>query len=107
MRWQNTFSHELSSLRSSTSFSIVSVILVLPFVTADCERLFSKLGYIKSADRIKLREILKELLLIYDATPQEKELIDIRKLAEKLARKWDYDKVDKTPWSEAYDMCIV
>ena len=52
-------------------------------------------------------DILDELLLIYDAAPSEKESIDIRKLAEKLAGKWDKDKTDKTPWSQAYDMCIV
>ena len=86
---------------------LVSVILVLPFVTADCERLFSKLGYIKTTDRNRLGEILNELLLIYDATEKEKELIDIEKLAEKLAGKWNKDKTDKTPWSERYAMSIV
>ena len=86
---------------------LISVILVLPFVTADCERFFSKLGYIKTTDRNRLGEILNELLLIYDANPSEKKLIDIRKLAEKLAGKWSKDKTDKTPWSHAYDMCIV
>ena len=38
---------------------------------------------------------------------EEKEMIDIQKLGEKLAWKCNYDKVDKTPWSEAYDTCIV
>ena len=58
---------------------LVSVILVLPFVTADCERLFSKLGCIKTTDRNRLGEILNELLLIYNATEKEKESIDIQK----------------------------
>ena len=86
---------------------LVSVILVLPFITADCERLFSKLGYIKTTDRNRLGEILNELLRIYDATEKEKELIDIEKLAEKLAGKWNKDKTDKTPWSERYAMSII
>ena len=47
--------------------------------------LFSKLGYIKTADRNRLGEILNELLLIYDATEEEKQNLDIKKLAHKLA----------------------
>ena len=47
---------------------LVSIILILPFVTADCERLFSKLGYIKTADRNRLGDILNDLLLVYDAS---------------------------------------
>ena len=63
---------------------LVSIILVLPFVTTDCERLFSKLhlGDIKRADRNKLGEILKELFLIYDATHRQNEIIGVQKLAE-------------------------
>ena len=80
---------------------LVSVILVLPFVTADCERLFSKLGYIKRKDRNRLGGILNDLLHIYDMKPSEKESIDILELARQLAGRWDYDKVDKTPYSEA------
>ena len=33
--------------------------------------------------------------------------LDIRKLAEQLQYRWNYDKVDKTPWSEAYSQIIV
>ena len=80
---------------------LVSVILVLPFVTADCERLFSKLGYIKRKDRNRLGGILNDLLHIYDMKPSEKESIDILELSRQLAGRWDYDKVDKTPYSEA------
>ena len=85
----------------------VSIILVLPFVTGDCERLFSKLGCIKSADRNRLGAILNELLLIYDMTPSERESIDILKLAQQLASRWSYDKVNKTPASEAYNRYVV
>ena len=67
---------------------LASMILVLPSVPADCERLFSKLGYVKSADRNRLGEILNELLLIYDMKPFEKDSIDILKLAQQLASRW-------------------
>ena len=86
---------------------LVSIILILPFVTADCERLFSKLGYIKTADRNRLGDILNDLLLVYDVSDKEKDSIDILALAQKLANSWDYDKTDKTPWSERYGMSIV
>ena len=46
-------------------------------------------------------------MILYDITEKEKATIDIKALAEWLAAKWKYDKVDKTPWSEAYDQCIV
>ena len=82
------------------------MILILPFVTTGCERLFSKLGYIKSADRNRLGDILNELLLLYDMTEKEKSSLDILELAQKLASKWKYDKISKKPWSEAYDQTI-
>ena len=81
-------------------YFLVSVILVLPFVTADCERLFSKLGYIKRKDRNRLGGILNDLLHIYDMKPSEKKSIDILELARQLALCWDYDKVDKNLYSE-------
>ena len=37
----------------------------------------------------------------------EKERIDIKKLAEKVTTSCTYDKTDKTPMSEAYSICIV
>ena len=80
---------------------LVSVILVLPFVTADCKRLFSKLGYIKRKDRNHLGGILNDLLHIYDMKPSEKESINILELARQLAGRLDHDKVDKTPHREA------
>ena len=69
--------------------------------------LFSKLGYIKTADRNRLEDILNDLLLVYDVSDKEKDSIDILALAQKLANSWDYDKTDKTPWSERYGMSIV
>ena len=79
---------------------LVSVILVLPFVTPDCKRLFSKLGYIKRKDRNHLGGILNDLLHIYDMKPSEKESINILELVCHLAGCLDYDKVDKTPHPE-------
>ena len=58
----------------------VSIILILPFATADCERSFSAMNRIKSSERSKLRNILMDLLLLYDITPLEKAPLDIKKL---------------------------
>ena len=65
------------------------------------------MNLIKTDSRNKLGDILNELMLLYDMTPEESEKIDIKELAEKVAASWTYDKTDKTPWSEAYSMCIV
>ena len=48
------------------------IILILPFATADCERSFSAMNRIKSAERSRLKSILMDLLLLYDITPAEK-----------------------------------
>ena len=80
--------------------------MVLAFVTAECERLFSKLGYIKNNDINRLEDILNELILIYNANEVVKEAINSEKIT-KLDGKWDKDKTDKTPWSERYAMSIV
>ena len=85
----------------------VAIILVMHFVTADCERSFSAMNNIKTAERNKLGEILNELMLLYDMTPEEKASLDIKELAEWVVGKWSYDKVDKKPWSESYDQNIV
>ena len=50
----------------------VAIILILLFATADCERSFSAMNRIKSPERNKLRDILMDLLLLYDITPEEK-----------------------------------
>ena len=85
----------------------VAIILVMPFVTADCERSFSAMNNIKTEERNKLGIILNELMLLYDMTPEEKATLDIKAFAEWVVGKWKYDKVDKKPWSESYDQCIV
>ena len=86
---------------------LVAIILVLPFSTADCERSFSAMNKIKTPTRNKLKDILNDLMILYDLTPKEKESINILKLAEKVAGTWNYDKVDKTAVNEAYAMSIV
>ena len=71
----------------------VSIILVLPFATADCERSFSAMNRIKSAERSKLRDILMDVLLLYDITPEEKAKLDINKLAyDVIHNVWKYEK---------------
>ena len=59
----------------------VGIIFILQFATADCEHSFSAMNRIKSSERSKLRNILMDLLLLYDITPQEKATLDIEKLA--------------------------
>ena len=59
----------------------VSIILILPFATADCEWSFSAMNRIKSKERSKLRNILMDLLSLYDITPEERAKLDINKLA--------------------------
>ena len=61
---------------------LAGVIVILPFVTADCERLFSKLVYIKIENRNRLENILKGLL--HDATPIEEGTLHILALAGKV-----------------------
>ena len=71
----------------------VAIILILPFATADCERSFSAMNRIKSPERNKLRDILMDLLLLYDITPEEKAKFDINKLAYDIIHNvWKYEK---------------
>ena len=60
------------------------IILILPFATAACERVFSKMNKIKRAERTKLKKILNDLMLLYDITPAEKATLDITDLAKKV-----------------------
>ena len=71
------------------------IILILPFATADCERSFSAMNRIKSAERSRLKAILMDLMLLYDITPAEKASLDITDLARKvLSDVWKYKKRD-------------
>ena len=72
---------------------LTGIILILPFATADCERAFSAMNRVKSKERSRLKEILNDLLLLYDVTNKEKATIDINKLArELLSNVWKYKK---------------
>ena len=71
----------------------VGIILILPFATAECERSFSAMNRIKSSERSKLRNILMDLLSLYDITPQEKATLHIEKLAyDVIHNVWKYEK---------------
>ena len=64
-----------------------------PFATADCERSFTAMNRIKSKERSKLRNILMDLLLLYDITPEEKSKLDINKLSyDVIHNVWKYGK---------------
>ena len=48
---------------------------------------------IKTAERSSLKDILHDLMLLYDITPSEKASLDLNKLARQLLSKiWQYDK---------------
>ena len=50
---------------------------------------------IKSAERSRLKNILMDLILLYDITPAEKASLDITDLAQKvLTNVWKYKKKD-------------
>ena len=71
----------------------VGIILILPFATPECERSLSAMNRIKSSERSKLRNILMDLLSLYDITPQEKATLDIEKLAyDVIHNVWKYEK---------------
>ena len=74
---------------------LTQIILFLPFATADCERSFSAMNRIKSAERSRLKTILMDLMLLYDITPAEKAKLDITDLARKVLHNiWKYKKKD-------------
>ena len=85
---QNTFPH---------LHFFIPLILVLPFCTADCERSFSAMNFLKSSIRNRLKEILKSLMLLYTANKKEIKDIDLDKCAKKVStqvwsrskRKWN------------------
>ena len=79
--------------RRKDRIQFVLIILVLPLATAHCERSFSAMNRIKSAERSKFRDILMDVLLLYDITPEEKAKLDINKLAyDVIHNVWKYEK---------------
>ena len=47
---------------------------------------------LKRAERTRLKEILNELMLLYDITPSEKDTNDIRDLAQNVVDSWKKKK---------------
>ena len=72
---------------------------------------------IKSAERSKLRDILMDVLLLYDITPEEKAKLDINKLAyDVIHNVWKYEKKNlldpikvatKCQRHVLYDVCLI
>ena len=84
----------------------ISIILVLPFCTADCERSFSAMNLIKSDLRNKLKEILNDLMIIY--TREKERKVDLQQLAKKVVRNvWKYTKNSTFSASEEYKMNFI
>ena len=82
----------------------MSIILVLPFCTADCERAFSSMNLIKSKLRNRMKEILNSLMIIFNRDKTKP--VRITKLSKKIARSvWKYNK--EKPWSSDYDRSSV
>ena len=78
----------------------LSVILVLPFSTSQCERSFSAMNIIKSKSRNRLKEILNSLMLLYTCSDVEKAKLDFDKMAKNVVSQvWKYNK--KTTWASA------
>ena len=66
----------------------LSIVLVLPFSTADCERAFSTMNAIKSAKRNwlgPLGDILRALMMIHTALPEELRELDRDAMAKHVA----------------------
>ena len=89
-------------------YVLLPLILSLPFCTAECERTFSAMNYIKNKYRNRLKKILNDLLLLYTACKPELNEIDIDKAAKKVAHvTWKNKKTVSKPWSEAYDWSMI
>ena len=73
--------------------AIFSLILVLPFSTAQCVRSFLAMNIIKSKSRNRLKDILMSLMLLYTGVDFEKASMDFDKMSKKVARSvWKYNK---------------
>ena len=58
---------------------LLSISLVMPFATADCERSFSTMNRIKSAERSRMKEILNSLMRIYTLRGNVEDFKEIKK----------------------------
>ena len=65
----------------------------MPFATADCERSFSTMNRIKSAERSRLKEILNSLMRLYTLRGNVDDFKEIKKekfeeVSSKVAQSW-------------------
>ena len=89
-------------------YFFLSLILTLPFCTAECERTFSAMNYIKNKYRNRLKTILNDCLIMYTACKPEIEAVDIDKAAKKVAHViWKKKSTESKPWSEAYNWSMI
>ena len=67
----------------------LSFVLVLPFSTADCERAFSKMNGIKTAKRNRLGDIIRALMIINCARPENFDSLNYDDMSKAVAhRTW-------------------
>ena len=85
----------------------LSIVLVLPFSTADCERAFSKMNEIKSKKRNRLGDILRALMIINCARPEDLKRLNFDDMAKTVAHSVWQEKRSKFWASERYLMSIV
>ena len=85
----------------------LSIVLVLPFSTADCERAFSKMNQIKTAQRNRLGDILRALMVINCARPEDFDILNFDEMAKSVALSTWKGKNSKFWASERYLMSIV
>ena len=76
---------------------LLSIGLVMPFATADCERSFSNMNRIKSAERSKLGDILNSLMHIYSLRGRPDGFMKIKKDCFKKVSETVAHKVWKRP----------
>ena len=76
---------------------LLSIALVMPLATADCERSFSDMNRIKSDERSRLKGILNSLMRIYSLRGNDDDFKEIKRdkmkeVSEKIAFKiWKRD----------------
>eukprot|EP00493_Phyllostaurus_siculus_P020704 UN21029 len=85
----------------------LSIVLVLPFSTADCELAFSKMNSIKTSKRNRLGDILRALMIINTAQPDAFSRLDFDDMAKNVAHRTWRGKNSKFWASDRYLMSII